>query len=284
MNRSAMLYYISVLSLTVAGVLIVFILLYPLLYVIVSSLIRGQVIATGLEDIRKYGFSLQHYTDVIKDKSFISATITSIIVSISSILFSVIVITPAAYAFSRFKFKWRDGLLVFYLVLSQVGGGFGIAAIIALYVFLLKLNTIGIPVLGNPFLLALAYTAGSVPFQTWLIKSYFDGLPRSLDEAAFMDGADWKTIVFRVILPSSKPAMAVIALFAFIGAWGEFILASFLRVPTLAAYIYQTALGQTIYWSDFAARTILFSIPVLIVYSYAQKYLGEAFSYAATKY
>jgi arabinogalactan oligomer/maltooligosaccharide transport system permease protein len=205
-------------------------------------------------------------------------------VAVATIIFSVLVITPAAYVFSRFRFRGKDTILILYLILSQVGGGFGVAAIIALYVFLLKLDSLGLPVIGNPLILALAYTGGAVPFQTWLIKNYFDTLPRSLDEAAFMDGANWRTIIFRVVLPASRPAMILIALFAFIGAWGEFILASFLRVETLAAYIYETAMGQTIFWSDFAARTILFSIPVIIVYAYAQKYLGEAMAFAATKY
>ncbi len=90
-------------------------------------------------------------------------------------------------------------------------------------------------------------------------------------------------IVFRVILPASKPAMIIIAMFAFMGAWGEFIIASFLRVRTLAAYVYETATGQTIFWSDFAARTILFAIPIIILYIVAQKYIGEAMRYGAGK-
>ena len=276
--------YLGKLVVTTIGILVVFIFLYPVLYVVVSSLIRGQIIASGLGDLARYGLSLEHYLSTLRDPRFVAATITSIVVALASIIFSVLVITPAAYAFSRFNFRGKDMLLILYLILSQVGGGFGVAAIIALYVFLLKLDSLGIPVIGNPIILALAYTGGAVPFQTWLIKNYFDALPRSLDEAAFIDGANWRTIVFRVVLPASKPAMVLIALFAFIGAWGEFILASFLRVETLAAYIYETALGQTIYWSDFAARTILFSIPLIIVYVYAQRYIGEAMTFAATKY
>jgi arabinogalactan oligomer/maltooligosaccharide transport system permease protein len=284
LRRTLVKLYLVRIGMTSVGLLLLFILLYPLLYVIVSSLIRGQVIASGLSDLARYGLTLDHYISTITDPHFISATITSIVVAALTIVFSVLVITPAAYAFSRFGFKGKDFLLILYLILSQVGGGFGVAAIIALYVFLLKLDSLGVPVIGNPLVLALAYTGGAVPFQTWLIKSYFDALPRSLDEAAFIDGANWRTIVFKVVLPASKPAMTLIALFAFIGAWGEFILASFLRVETLAAYIYETALGQTIYWGDFAARTLLFSIPVIIVYAYAQKYIGEAMTFAATKY
>lgn len=262
--------------LTVLGVLIVFALLYPVIFVVLTSLIKGQVIVTSFEDIRRFGLSLEHYYNAFAEEGFVKAFTTSVLVAFLSILVSVLVITPAAYAFSRFKFWGKDTLLYTYLILSQIGGGFGIAAVIALYVFFLKLQVLGIPMLGNPFILPLVYTAGAVPFQTWLIKNYFDSIPRDLDEAAFIDGASWSMIVFRVILPTSKPAMVVIALFAFMGAWGDFIIASFLRVRTLGAFIYETAAGQTIYWADFAARTIIYAIPIIILYAVAQRYIGEA--------
>jgi len=276
-------YYGIRIILTVIGILIVFMLVYPVLFAILTSLVRGQIIITELQDIFKYGLTLDHYLSVITDETFIRALTTSITVSILTIIIAVLVITPAAYGFSRFKFWGKDTMLFTYLVLSQVGGGFGIAAVIALYVFLLKLDAMGIPLLGNPFVLPLVYIAGAVPFQTWLMKSFFDGLPRELDEAAFIDGASWSQIVFKVILPSSKSAMVVVAMFAFMGAWGEFIIASFLRVKTLAAYLYETATGVTVFWSDFAARTILFAIPIIIIYIVAQKYIGEAMTYGAVK-
>ena len=270
-------------AVTVIGLTIVFIMLYPLLYVIFSSIVVGQSIITSWGNIVGRGFTLSHYLATISDPKYIAATLTSILVAVLNILIAVGVITPAAYAFSRFEFKGKNTILLTYLVLSQAGTGFGIAAVIALYVFLLKLSMMGIPMIGNPFVLPIIYTATAVPFQTWLVKSYFDSMPRSLDEAAFLDGASWSTMVFKVILPASKPAMIIITLFAFMGAWGEFIIASFLRVNTLAAYIYQTAVGQTIYWGDFAAKTLLFAIPVAIVYAFSQKYIGEAMRYGAGK-
>ena len=270
-------------AVTAIGLTIMFIMLYPVIYVIFSSIVVGQSIITSWGNVIRRGFSLSHYLATISDPKYISATFISILVAVLNILIAVAVITPAAYAFSRFKFRGKNTLLLTYLVLSQAGTGFGIAAVIALYVFLLKLNMIGIPMIGNPFVLPAIYTATAVPFQTWLIKSYFDSMPKSLDEAAFIDGANWSTIVFKVILPASKPALIIITLFAFMGAWGEFIIASFLRVNTLAAYIYQTAVGQTIYWGDFAAKTLLFAIPVAIVYAFSQKYIGEAMRYGAGK-
>ncbi len=269
--------------LTVFAILIVSILVYPFVFAVLTSFIKGQVIITSIDDLFRYGLTLEHYVRAVSEEGFINALFTSLLVAFTTIIIAVLVITPAAYGFSRFKFWGRDTILFMYLLLSQVGGGFGIAAVIALYVFLLKLHTMGIPTLGNPFILSLIYVAGAVPFQTWLLKSYFDNLPKELDEAAFIDGASWGQIVFKIVLPSSKPAMIIVALFAFMSAWGEFITADFLRVKTLAAYIYETATGQTIYWADFAARTILFAIPVIILYAVAQKYIGEAMRYGALK-
>ncbi len=267
---------------TVIGVLIVFTLLFPILFAVLTSLVKGTIV-TSL-DISKYNLTLENYVEAVTDPEFIRATSTSIVVSILNIIVAVVVITPAAYAFSRFKFWGRDTLLFTYLVLSQVGGGFGVAAVIALYVFLLKLQSIGIPLLGNPLVLPLIYTAGAVPFQTWLLKSYFDNLPKELDEAAFIDGASWSQIVFKIVLPASKSAMVIIAIFAFMGAWGEFIIADFLRVRTIAAYLYVTAAGlHGPDWPAFAARAILFAIPVIVLYCVAQKYIGEALRYGATK-
>ncbi len=268
--------------LTVVGLLILFSLLFPILFAVITSIVKGGVLVTSL-DLSKYNYTLANYIEAVTDEEFQRAVVTSIIVSILNIIVAVVVITPAAYAFSRFKFWGRDTILFSYLVLSQVGGGFGIAAVIALYVFLLKLQVMGLPLLGNPFVLPLIYTAGAVPFQTWLLKSYFDGLPKELDEAAFIDGASWGQIVFKVVLPASKSAMVIIAIFAFMGAWGEFIIADFLRVKTIAAYLYVTAAGQRMYWSKFAARAILFAIPIIVLYGVAQKYIGEALRYGAAK-
>ncbi|MCE4612823.1 MAG: ABC transporter permease subunit [Desulfurococcales archaeon] len=236
----------------------------------------------GFADLRQ-GITLERCADSIRDPDFIRGVVYSLAVAFLHIVFSVLTITPATYAFSRFSFGGKDSILLAYLVLSQVGRGFGVASLIALYVLLLRINSAGIPVIGNPVVLALVYTSWAVPFQTWLIKNYFDSIPRELDEAAFLDGASWRDLVFRVILPASKPAITVIALFSFMGAWGEFIVASFLKVPTLAVYIYQTATGQTIFWGDFAARTLLYSIPIIVLFVVSQRYIGEALRYGAGK-
>jgi len=272
--------------LTIVGVLVVSILLYPVVYAFLMSIMgREGIFLTSLNQLATYGIDPWRYLDVIRDPEFVKSLTTSIIVALLTILVSVLVITPAAYGFSRFRFWGRDSLLYVYLIMSQVGGGFGIMATVALYIFLLRLNAMGVPVLGNMFILPVIYSSGLVPFMTWLLKTYFDSLPKELDEAAFMDGARWSTIVFRVILPASRSALIIITLFSFMSAWGEFILANFLGVSTLAQYIFYTAFGARGLElpARFAANAILFAIPTIVIYVVAQRYIGEAMRMGAVR-
>ncbi len=270
---------------TALGFTILFVMLYPIIFIILQSLIpeRG-VILTDLAQVFNYGLTLENYMKAFQDPTFYRAFINSAIMSILSIIISVVVITPAAYAFSRFKFFGRDTLLYVYLILSQVGGGFGIIAVIALFMFLVILNSWGIPIFSM-WVLPFIYASGAIPFQTWLIKTYFDSLPKELDEAAFIDGASWSQIVFKIILPASRSAMIIITLFAFMGAWSEFFVANLLRVQTLGAYMFQTAIGQRGEQapSTFAALALIYALPVIVVYIFAQRYIGEAYRMSAVK-
>jgi arabinogalactan oligomer/maltooligosaccharide transport system permease protein len=120
---------------------------------------------------------------------------------------------------------------------------------------------------------------GIVPFQTWLVKSYFDQLPRSLDEAAFIDGANWFEIIFRVIFPASKAAFIIVLLFGFMGAWGEFFIAGIFNLKTLGWYLYVQLTGQAGLQDAglYAAASIMYATPIIILFIVSQKYIGEAY-------
>lgn len=269
--------------LTVAGLLVLFAMLYPLMFIILQSLYAKPILLTNpLEAFS--ALTLNNYAGALLDPEFYAAVLTSLTISVATIILSVVFITPAAYAFSRFKFRGRDTLLYIYLILTQAGGGFGIIAVIALLMFLLVMTSHGIPLYGW-YILPFIYTAGLVPFQTWMMKSFFDTLPKELDEAAFIDGASWRTIIFKVILPSSRPAMVIIALFAFMSAWGEFFIANLLRIRTVGAYIFQTAFGARGLQdpSLYAALSLIYAIPIIITYVVAQRYIGEAYRIGIVK-
>lgn len=262
-------------ALTSIALLITFALLTPVFFVILTSLSRVGIITYDVGLLQN--ITLENYVKVISSSEFQLALINSVIVTFLTIMISVLLITPAAYAFSRFRFRGRSTALFFYLMFSQIGGGFGIAALVALFVFLAQLERItGVPLIGNIYVLPFIYAAGMVPFNVWLLKSFFDTIPKELDEAAFMDGADWFNLLFRVILPASKPGIVVLVLFAFMGGWSEFILANTLQVTTLPVQLYKYTTGLAIYWNEFSAFALIFALPVIILYVLSQKYIGEA--------
>ncbi|MEM1645970.1 MAG: ABC transporter permease subunit [Ignisphaera sp.] len=118
------------------------------------------------------------------------------------------------------------------------------------------------------------------------MKSYFDQLPRVLDDAALVDGASWFNIIFRVILPASKTAFVIIALFTFMSAWGEFIIASILDIMTLGKYIYESAVaGQAgiMKPSTFAAASIVYALPIIALFAIAQRYIDEVYKLGIVK-
>lgn len=275
--------FILKILLTVVALLVLFASLFPIIFIVVQSLYEKPVIVTDIWSALQ-SVTINNYLNAIKDPEFYRAIVTSIIISTLTIILSVLFITPAAYAFSRFKFKGRDTLLFIYLILTQAGGGFGIVAVIALILFLLMASSYGFPLYGW-HILPFIYTAGLVPFQTWLLKSYFDNLPRELDEAAFIDGANWRTIIFKVVLPSSRPAVIIIILFSFMAAWGEFFIANLMRVVTVGAYIFQTAFGPRGLQNPslYAALSLIYAVPIILVYIIAQRYIGEAYRLGIVK-
>ena len=135
--------------------------------------------------------------------------------------------------------------------------------------------------------LVLVYATTAIPFCVWMLKGYFDTIPRELEEAALMDGASPATIFFRIVLPLAKPAVAVTALFSFMTGWNEFILAAtFMDKETM----YTAPVGLRFFvggfsqqWGYFAAGAIIVSIPVVVLFLFLQKYLVSGLTAGAVK-
>jgi ABC-type maltose transport systems, permease component len=264
---------------TIIGVIIAASLAYPLGFIIAQSIIgRGNIILTSLGKLAEYGVSLDSYIRVISDRVFQTCLLNTLIVAVITTIIAIFMIIPAGYAFSRFDFLGKNTLLYYYLIVSQAGGGLGIIAVLALYIFFYRMTAYGLNLM-QIYILPFVYASGMVPFQTWLVKSYFDQLPRSLDEAAFIDGANWFEIIFRVIFPASKAAFIIVLLFGFMGAWGEFFIAGIFNLQTLGWYLYIQLTGQAGLQdpSLYAAASILYATPIIILFILSQKYIGEAY-------
>jgi len=133
----------------------------------------------------------------------------------------------------------------------------------------------------------VVYATTSIPFSVWMLKGYFDTIPKELEEAAVIEGAGPGTIFWRIVMPLAKPAIAITALFSFMTAWNEFILAATFMDQEL---MYTAPVGLRFFvggfqqqWGYFAAGSIIVSIPVVVLFLYLQKYLVSGLTAGSVK-
>ncbi|MEL6188485.1 MAG: ABC transporter permease subunit, partial [Myxococcota bacterium] len=189
--------------------------------------------------------------------------------SAATTLLGVFLACTAAYALSRFKFPGRSTGMIAFLVVQMFPG---VLMMVPLY------NIMdGLGLLDMLPGLVLLYATTAIPFCVWMLKGYFDTIPKDLEEAALMDGATRGMIFWRIMLPLSLPAVAVTALFSFMTAWNEFILAAtFMNREegyTLPVGLKQMVGAHSTEWGYFSAGAILVSIPVVILFFALQKQL-----------
>lgn len=201
----------------------------------------------------------------------------SLTVAIPTVILSMCLVVPGAYALSRRKFIGRRKILFGYVLLTQVGGGLGIALLIGLY-------TVFVQVGLNDSKLALSvyYAATAVPFNTWLLKTYMDGIPVSYEEAAVVDGAPAWRVVVEVILPLSKAGLATVFIFTFLTGWTEFVVAQTLLGTenyTLPVGLFSLVSEYSVPWARFSAFALTFASPIMLIYLFAQRYIEGGLSF-----
>jgi arabinogalactan oligomer/maltooligosaccharide transport system permease protein len=203
----------------------------------------------------------------------------SLVVSAATAILGTTLAATAAWALSRWSFPGRAGIAGL-VVLTQAFP----AVVMAVPLYLLL---DGLGMLDSRLGLVLVYGTTAVPFSTWNLKGWFDTLPRELDEAAMLDGAGRWTTFWRIILPISRPALAVTALFSFLGAWNEFVLAATLlgdeRAWTLPVVLQGYVGEHGADWGHFSAGAIVVSVPVVALFFVLQKQLVEGLSAGSVK-
>ncbi len=215
---------------------------------------------------------------------FVDLLKNSLTVAFGTSLLAVVTGTSAAYAFSRFRFIGRQlGMLGFIVLIMLPTTGL----LAPLYVLLSQIKVGGEPVRSQLIGLVLAYSSGFLPFAVWTLKGYFDTIPHELEEAALIDGASTFQTFTKIILPLSVPALAVTVLNSFMTGWTEFILAwTFLENPrrfTLAMAL-RAMQGQfATPWSEFAAMSVVMTVPILILFFALQRYLVSGLTLGGVK-
>ncbi|EII2692236.1 sugar ABC transporter permease [Staphylococcus pseudintermedius] len=256
------------------------VILYPLLWTFGISLNPGTTLygAKMIPDNATFANYIYLLTD--ENSQYLTWYKNTLLVASANALFSVIFVTLTSYAFSRYRFVGRKYGLITFLILQMFPV---LMAMVAIYILL---NTIG--QLDSLLGLTLVYIGGSIPMNAFLVKGYFDTIPKELDESAKIDGASHMRIFFQIMLPLAKPILAVVALFNFMGPFMDFILPKILlRSPekyTLAVGLFNFINHQYANnFTVFAAGAIMIALPISIVFLFLQKYLVSGLTAGATK-
>ena len=224
--------------------------------------------------------TVAHYVELIKETKFLNWYANTLKIAVVNMAISVIITSLTAYVFSRFKFKGKKTGLLSILILQMFPSFMGM---MAPYNILWQLN-----LLNTHFGLILTYAAGQIPYNTWLVKGYLSSIPRSLDDAARLDGASNLRIFGQIILPLMKPILIFVALNQFISPWMDFIFPRMIlsspEKKTLAIGLYDMINSNTNNnFTTFAAGAVLVALPITVLYVCLQKYLIQGVAAGANK-
>ncbi|EAE3629005.1 TPA: sugar ABC transporter permease [Listeria monocytogenes] len=266
--------FFTYLFLTVLTIII----LYPILITASSAFKPGNIAAFTLE--WSDSWTLNNFTRLFNETLYLDWYKNTLIIAVVTMIMQVTIVTLAGYTYSRYRFKGRKNSLIFFLIIQMVPT---MAALTAFYVLAMLLGA-----LDQYWFLTLIYIGGGIPMNTWLMKGYFDTVPRDLDESAKLDGAGHFRIFAQIILPLVRPMIAVQALWAFMGPFGDFLLAKFLlRTPenlTIAVGLQMfIANPQQQKVALFAAGAILAALPICLLFFFLQKNFVSGLTAGGTK-
>jgi ABC-type glycerol-3-phosphate transport system permease component len=224
--------------------------------------------------------SLSAYKAVFRHQTFVSDLLNSVLYAVGAVVLAVVLAAPAGYAASRFDFRGKRAVMLLILSTSMVPG---VALLVPTYFLLDKLG-----LLNNAAVIIVLQAARLVPQTVWFMQNFVDAVPRELDEATQVDGANsWQTFT-RVVLPLVRPGIAASAVIGFITTWNDYItVAAF--APEVAHRTLQVALvnqvfdTQGITWSYVMAFAVLSSVPVVAIFLLAQRWFISGLTAGAVK-
>jgi arabinogalactan oligomer / maltooligosaccharide transport system permease protein len=235
-------------------------------------------------DAGKCVLTFQNYVTLFTDDvyQFGKWYLNTLIISLISSIVETVLVLGTSYAFSRLRFKARKPLMKLILILGMFPG---FLSMMIIY-FILKLVNMN----GNIYSLILIYIGGSA-MQYYIAKGFFDTIPKALDEAAMIDGANKNTIFFKVIMPLSKPIIVYTFLITFVAPWGDYMMASILSGGNTAMWTVAVGLRKMIttltdqqkYFPVFCAGGVVTSVPIMALFFWLQKYYVEGITGGAVK-
>ena len=258
-------------------VIMCLIVLFPVFAVVTASMSKGQVFIQ--KSLLPASWSFENYVKVIQDTNYLIWLKNSLIVCTAVSVIQLLLTIPAAFSFSKLKFKLKNKGLLALIVLQMFPATMALPAILAVAY---RING-----MDNFLVLILIQCAGSA-YNIWLMKGYIDGIPDELVEAAYVDGATTFQTFVKIIFPLMKSMIAVIFLFSFIGAYSEFFFTSALmKQPgnfTLATGM-RTFIKDKFSsnWTQYSAAAVMSSVPLVILFLLSQRFISKGLVAGAVK-
>ena len=271
--------FLSAIKFIVLGIYLV-IVIFPFFWMLMTSLksSQGEIYAFPVRYFPKTP-SLVNYKEMLWKGNFARYMLNSFIVSGVAAVCAVFIGILAGYVITRFKFKGRGTVLLFFLVTQMIPAFIMLAP---LYQMLSKFGMI-----NKLSTLMLLYTNMMIPFSVVTLRGFFASIPSDIEEAAQFDGCGRLLALFSVIVPIMLPGIAATFIFAFINSWNELFMAvMFIDVDaykTIPVGLNALILKYDIKWGEMAAGTIMALIPTIFLFSFAQKYMVEGLSAGAVK-
>ena len=277
MNNKSNIYELTLIYL----ILIIFsvLSLYPVLRVLTISLRPGNNLLTESLSIIPKDATFDNYLQLFREKPFLLWLRNSFLVTSMVTILGVVLASTAGYAFSRYEFPGRKAGLMSLLVTQMFPATM---LLLPLYIMIAKLHLVN-SMLG----LVVMYSATALPFCIWMMKGYYDTIPFSLEESALVDGAGRFRAFFTIILPLAAPALVITALFSFMSAWNEYIVAAQVMLDdklfTLPVGLKSLQGNMSTEWGMYAAGSLLVSIPVVILFLSLSRWLVSGLTLGSVK-
>lgn len=267
---------------TASYIVIIFVLIFaiaPLLWTFLTSLKHESDIVTADLQYVPREITLENYVSIWTRSNYPTLIGNSAIVTTITLVICLTIGSLAAYGFSRYQFRGRSSLLLFYLVIRMF------PVVLLIIPLFIMLRDIGL--LGKHFGLALAYTTFLLPLCVWMMKGFFDAIPVDLEDAARIDGCTRLSAFFRVVLPLARSGLVATTVFFGIGAWNEYLFALMLTTTQdsrtwpvgLALMVGEFQLP----WGALSAGGMISIIPVMIFFAIVQQSLVRGITSGAVK-
>jgi multiple sugar transport system permease protein len=261
-------------------IILVAILLFPIYWMVVSSVTPSNFLMSLPPHLLPIKTTLINYSKIFARPQYVRFFINSFVVSGGTVLLVLVISIPASYSFSRFNFAFKNAIMTSIMSVQM----FPIVVIlISLYTFYLQWGLI------NTYRgLILADAVFALPLAIMLMKSFFDTLPKSLDESARIDGAGRFQTLFRVLLPLTLPGIIAVGIYTFLSSWDDFLMALTIMttdtMKTLPVGLAQSFMGEYAHdYGGLMAFSVAGSLPIVLMFIFFQRYMIEGLTAGAVK-